>query len=169
MSQKVNRVITILFLIVVVIAVMIFFNGTAIHTVSEQNIESDFLQNLYQKGFEEGEIVDKYVYNNSETLFFKNQKGQNVVAVYIKSLYSSQWKEYSVLQFEQGENVSIFVDDHIFQYRINYQQNEISIGEQKPLLAIRLFSIGVIVTAAAIGRMIGIHRERKKVDILGKK
>ncbi|NDO46852.1 hypothetical protein [Clostridium sp. MD294] len=173
MINKINRIITMFFFIIAVVLVMFFLNGMTIHTVAEKNIESHFLNEISQRGMAEGSVIEEYNYNNSKTIFFENKKGQQAVATYVKSLYCNQWKLYYFLQLQEGQQIQydgsrIIIDDHIFQYEMKYQLNEKSklfvqpIEQSKPLLAIRLFGIGVIVAAAVIGRIVGIYMQRKK-------
>ena len=78
----------------------------------------------------------------------------------------NQWKLYYLSEFQ--ENTEVFVDDHIFQYRIKYNQQKPEnvlvelVGQPKPLLAIRLFSLGVIIAAATIGRIVGVFMQKRK-------
>lgn len=173
MINKINRIITIFFFIIIVVLVMFFLNGMIIHTVAEKNIENHFLSEVSQKGITEGSVIGEYNYNNSKTIFFENQKGQQAVATYVKSLYCNQWKQYYFLQLDAEQKIQynsthFIIDDHIFQYEMEYQLNEKSklfvqpVGQIKPLLAIRLFGIGVIIIAAVIGRIAGIYMQRRK-------
>lgn len=180
MSNRISGLIKAIFFIFVIIVVMMFFNGMTRHTITGENLKSTFLSDIYSKGAEKGVITEEYNYSNSKTLFFESEKGQQAAATYIKSIYSNKWSKAYLIYLEKEQEIQnggmdIVIDDHFSQYKMNYQQQENGklfvevVGESRPLLAIRLFSIGVIVTAAAIGRMVGIHMERKKMDILGKK
>ncbi len=173
MINKINRIITILFFIIAVVAVMFFLNGMTIHTISENNIDNHFLNAIAQKGITEGNITEEFNYSNSKTIFFENEKGEQAVATYIKSLYFNQWKQYYFLQLYAEQNKQyndndIVIDDHIFQYNMKYQLNEkgklfvTPVEQIKPLLAIRLFGIGVVIVAAVIGRIVGIYMQRKR-------
>lgn len=172
MINKISRMITIFFLIIVVMLILFFLNGMTIHTVAEKNIETHFLNNIAQKGITEGSIIEEFNYSNSKTIFFENDKGQQAVATYIKSLYFNKWKQYYILQLNAEQNMQysgndIVVDDHIFEYGMKYQLNEkgklfvMPVEPLKSILAIRLFGIGVVVAAAVIGRIVGIYMQRK--------
>ncbi len=163
--EKAHKIITISFFVLLLLAGMFFLNGTTMHTIAEEKIKDDFLQQLSQKGMEKGAIFDECQYSNSKMLFFENQT-QKMFAVYVKSIYMNQWKLYYLSEFQ--ENTEVFVDDHIFQYRIKYNQQKPEnvlvelVGQPKPLLAIRLFSLGVIIAAATIGRIVGVFMQKRK-------
>ncbi len=163
--RKINQMITTSFFVLLLVIGMFFLNGTTIHTIAEENIKNDFLQQLSQKEIKEGSILGEYQYSNSKILFFENQT-KKMFAVYVKSIYTNHWKCSYVSEFQ--ENTEFFIDDHIFQYSIKYYQKETGnlfvelVGQPKPLLAIRLFSLGVIIAAAVIGRIVGVLMQKRK-------
>lgn len=168
---KINRIITIAFIIMIILFVMFFLNGMKIHNIAEKNITNDFLEQISQKESPEC-ITEVYHYNNSKTIFFEKDS-QQAVATYVKSLYFNRWKRQYLLQLNTEQltqqQFTFLLDDNFHQYEMIYQLDEnkklfVEPAEQKkPLLAIRLFSIAVIITAAAIGRMVGVSMQRKKI------
>lgn len=170
--EKVHKIIVISFFVLILLAGMFFLNGTTIHTIAEKEIKNDFLQQLSQREIEKGAIFGEYQYSNSKMLFFEN-KIQKMFAVYVKSIYVNQWKLYYLSEFQ--ENTEVFIDDHIFQYHIKYYQENPEnlfvelVGQPKPLLAIRFFSLGVIIAAAVIGRIVGIFMQKRKGNVFDKR
>lgn len=180
MNQKrMNRVVTMAALLVFAAAVAFSLNGMTIHHIQGSHLQQTFLQTLYQRGITEGVVTKEEIYCNSKTLFFENEAGQKAVATYVKSIFGDKWEQTFLLQMEKGEKLKkegvLFpIDDHIFQYEMKYEQKEdgtleISLtGKQKPVLAIRLFGIGVIVSAALVGRIVGLWLGRDKIRKLMK-
>ena len=179
MYQKVNRIITVVSLVVIIAVVAFFFNGTTVHDIQGNALEQTFLQTLSQNGMTAGIITKEENHFNSKTLFFENETGQKAVATYVKSIYGDRWKQVFFIPLNEGENIKkeglLFpIDDHIFQYELKYEQMQngqltVSLtGEQKPIFTIRLFGLGVIVTAAVIGRIVGVWLGRNKLSRLMK-
>ncbi len=177
MNQKIGRMITVICLIAIVVIVSFFLNGMTIHHIQGINLQQTFLQTLYQRGVTEGAVTREEIYCNSKTLFFENEAGQKAVATYVKSIFGDKWEQAFLLHMEKGEKLKkegvLFpIDDHIFQYEMKYEQKEdgtleISLtGKQKPVLAIRLFGIGVVIAAAVVGRIVGVWLGRDKIGRL---
>ena len=166
MGKNYQNIAVLLFLVVAVGIVAFFFNGSTRHTISGGALEQQFLQS---HGMTEGEIRQEN-YGNSKTLFLENPQGQQVMTTYIKSLYQDNWKElWSFTEEHLSETtLRLPVNDHIFQYEMEYGRSTDGklyvkpTGQQKPILAIELFSIGVIVSAAIIGRIAGIWIQNRK-------
>lgn len=168
MKQKI-LFLNIMFVLLVGVGILFFFNGMVSHPIKEIDLEQTFLDQVYENGLAEGQVIKNETHGNSTTFLFQNTKGEIACGTYVKSLYSRNWRQEKLYTskmsvFNHGE-ISYDVNDKLSVYEVTCKITDepaVLFGEAKSLvLSIKSFGVCVVLMAGFAGRLFG-SKFRKK-------
>lgn len=167
--KKWNHISTIVGLVVLLILTVFYLNGFQSYPIKGSQLETA-LHNQSMESGKQGTILLQKEASQSRTYLFEiGESGQLGCATYVKSLYGDKWRLYQFVKAEKENTIVRYIPDtQIVQYFIectmdSLETASISVSQEtKPVLTVKIIQIGIIGGAWAIGRAIGLSKERKK-------
>lgn len=189
--EKVNKLKTLISMIIIIILVSCYFNDFHLYPIKESDLEASLLQQVKAEGIEGKILMEKDILQGRAYIVLGGDKKTISCVTYVKSLYSNRWRQdlFDSIMKENGKtkiktlnnyfNASTEENPYQFQYDLTTQLLEYSIiwsvdlekvelseiileEEAKPVLMTKTFVIGIILASWFAGRIIGFAQQRKK-------
>lgn len=165
--QKVNKLKTLISMIIIIILVSCYFNDFHFYPIKESDLETKLMGEL-QTSQNDGKILfQKDAVQSRTYIFLKGDK--KGCATYVKSFYTNKWRQSNFFISQENElKLEYALKTQLLQYEITCvlegenAPNILFSEEAKPVLIKKTFAIGIILAAWFAGRMIGFAQQKKK-------